>query len=122
MSDNNKRLVINVTSGAGSDKCSVAFTVANAALSQGFDVAVFLSSEAVELSRDGSTEFTHVQPLKPLAELIGSFTSAGGIVWACTPCFKHRGLRETEVIQGATVTGAGPMLEWIAMGAQTLSY
>jgi predicted peroxiredoxin len=116
------RLVVNLTTSAASDRSSVAFTVANAAISQGFEVAVFLSSEGVELSRNTACEFTHAQPLKPLAELIASFTERGGLVWACTPCFKHRGLKQDEIIDGSIVTGAGPMLEWIAMGATVISY
>jgi predicted peroxiredoxin len=117
-----KKLVVSLTNNATNDRSSVAFTVANAALSKGFEVGVFLTADGVELSRDGGCELTHVQPLEPLAELIESFTNSGGVVWACTPCFKHRGLREDEVIDGAIVTGAGPMLEWISEGAQVVSY
>ena len=96
--------------------------MANAALSKGFEVGIFLTADGVELSRQGGCELTHVQPLKPLAELIESFTKSGGVVWACTPCFTHRGLNQEEVIEGAIVTGAGPMLEWIEGGAQVVSY
>ena len=121
-SENNKRLVVNLTVNGGDDRSSVAFTVANAALSKGLDVAVFLSSDGVELSRQGGCEYTQVQPLKPLAELIEGFSGNGGVVWSCTPCFTHRGLNEDEVIEGAIVTGAGPMLDWISEGAQVISY
>ena len=79
---NVKRLVVNLTTQPGDDRSSVAFTVANAALAQGFEVAVFLSSDGVELSRDGACEFDHSQPLRPLADLIESFTDNGGN--ACT--------------------------------------
>ncbi len=117
-----KRLVVSLTNNASDERSSVAFTIANAALSNGFEVGVFLTADGVELSRDGGCEYTHVQPFKPLAELIESFTANGGHVWACTPCFKHRGLHEEEVIGGAIVTGAGPMLEWVGSGAQVISY
>ena len=117
-----QKLVVNLTTNATDDRSTVAFTVANAALSKGFDVAVFLNADGVELSRRGGCEYTHVQPLKPLAALIESFAESGGTVWACTPCFKHRGLKEDEVIEGGIVTGAGPMLQWIADGAQVISY
>jgi predicted peroxiredoxin len=119
---NAKRLVVNLTTQPGDDRSSVAFTVANAALAQGFEVAVFLSSDGVELSRDGACEFDHSQPLRPLADLIQSFTDKGGLVWTCSPCFKHRGLKEDEIIEGSTITGAANMIEWIATGAQVISY
>jgi predicted peroxiredoxin len=117
-----KRLVVNLTTLPGNDRSSVAFTVANAAIAQGFEVAVFLSSDGVELSRNGASDFEHSQPLKPLAELIEAFTEKGGQVWTCAPCFKHRGLKEEETIQGNVITGAANMIEWIAMGAQVISY
>ena len=122
MSDQNKKLVISLTANAKDDASTVAFTVANAALSKGFDVAIFLTSDAVELSRAGAVEFTHVPPFKKLNELIEGFVGNGGVLWACSPCFNHRGLKAEETVPGTEVTGAGPMLEWIAAGAQTLSY
>jgi predicted peroxiredoxin len=120
--ENKKRLVVSVTNNASNDRSTVAFTIANAALAKGYEVGVFLNADGVEISRRGGCEYTHVQPFKPLAELIESFTGNGGVVWACTPCFTHRGLREDEVIEGAVVTGAGPMLEWVESGAQVVSY
>lgn len=122
MSDAKKKLVVSITAGAKDDVSTIGFTVANAALSKGMQVGIFLSSDAVELSRAGSVEYTHIAPFKKLNELVESFVSNGGVLWACAPCFNHRGLKADDTINGAEVTGAGPMLEWIAEGAQTLSY
>src|SRR5678816_4933566 len=91
-----KKLVVIVSFNANSDKATVGFTIANAALSTGMQVAVFLTSDGVELARDGSCNLTHVKPFKPLDELIDSFLEKGGVVWACTPCFQHHGLKEAE--------------------------
>jgi predicted peroxiredoxin len=121
MSDK-KKLVVTITAGAGTDVSTVAFTVANAAISKGMDVGVFLASDGVELSRAGALEFTHVAPLKKLSELVEGFVASGGTLWSCSPCFNHRGLKEDETVDGTTVTGAGPMLDWILEGAQTLSF
>jgi predicted peroxiredoxin len=116
-----KRLVVIVTSGANNDKSTVAFTVANAALSTGMHVAVFLASDGAELARDGSCNLTHVKPFKGLDELIDSFIEKGGVVWACTPCYQHRGLKEAENYDKVIVTGAGPLVEWVQSGAATIS-
>jgi predicted peroxiredoxin len=121
-SSNPKKLVVSLTVNASSDRSTVAMTIANAALSRGMQVGVFLSSEGVELSRQGACDYTHVAPLTKLSELISSFLSNGGVLWSCSPCFNHRGLSTDEVIEGAIVTGAGPMLDWIGEGAQTLSF
>ncbi len=119
---NTKKLIVTVSANAKNDVSTVAFTVANAAISKGMQVGIFLSSDGVELSRDGATEFTHIQPFKKLNELIEGFTQNGGQLWACAPCFNHRGLNADETVEGTQVVGAGPMLDWISEGAQTLTF
>lgn len=120
--ENQRKLVITLSVNASDDVSTVAFTVANAALSKGFKVGMFLTSDGVELSRTNSCEFTHVQPFKQLPELIKSFTNNKGTIWSCSPCFNHRGLDSQDIVEGAVVIGAGPMLDWISEGAQTLSF
>ena len=122
MSDENKRLVIVVTRPASDDRASVAFTIANASLSNGFQTAIFLSSDGVELSRAGACDLAEFKPIKPLGDLIESFVKNGGTLWACTPCFQARGLKQEETVPNTIVTGSGPMLEWIANGASTLCF
>lgn len=119
---NSKKLVITLSVNTNDDVSSVAYTVANAALSKGFEVGIFMTSDAVELSKEGACDYTHVQPFKKLTELITSFTSNGGTLWTCSPCFNHHGMNADETVDGAVVVGAGPMLDWIAEGAQTLSF
>ncbi|MEO9511078.1 MAG: DsrE family protein [Flavobacteriaceae bacterium] len=119
---NTKKLVLTLSVNAKDDVSTVAFTVANAALSKGMEVGIFLTSDGVELSKEGSCDYTHVQPFKKLNELRGVFIANGGILWSCAPCFNHRGLNVEETVEGATVVGAGPMLDWITEGAQTLSF
>ncbi|NET35511.1 MAG: DsrE family protein [Cyanothece sp. SIO1E1] len=117
-----KKLVITLSVNGNNDVSTVAFTVANAAITKGLDVGMFLTSDGVELSKDGGNEFTHVAPFKKLNELIDGFVEKGGTLWACSPCFNHRGLEADKTVSGTEVVGAGPMLEWIASGAQTLSF
>lgn len=116
----NKKLVLMLSHNANDDKSTVAFTIANAALSSGMEVGIFLTSDGVEMSREGACDYTNIKPFKPAFELVESFIAGGGVVWACSPCFQHRGLKNEEVVEGAVVTGAGPMLQWIAEGASTL--
>lgn len=120
--ENSKKLIITLSVNTNDDVSSVAFTVANAALSKDMQVGVFLTSDGVELSKSGGCEYTHVAPFKRLSELIESFVSNGGTLWSCSPCFNHRGLKANETVEGTIVVGAGPMLDWIAEGAQTLSF
>lgn len=115
-----KKLVLVLGENANDDKSTVAFTIANAALSTGMQVAVFLTSDGVELARDGGYDLTAVQPFKPLGQLVDAFIEKGGIVWACAPCYKHRGLKEAENVDKVLVTGAGPLIEWVQAGAATI--
>lgn len=119
---NTKKLVVVLTKGTNNDVSSVAFTIANAAIGKGMEVAVFLTSDAVDLSRENGSEYTHVPPFKKLKELIEGFIQNGGTLWSCTPCFNHHGLNADEILEGSQVVGAGPMLDWIADGAKTLSF
>ena len=118
--DSNK-LVLIIGHNANDDKSTVGFTIANAALSAGTDVGIFLTSDGVELSRHGGSDLTHVKPFKPIHELIDAFIENGGTLWSCAPCFQHRGLRVEETVDKCTVTGAGPMLQWVRSGAQVIS-
>lgn len=118
--DSPKKLVLMLAHNANDDKSTVAFTIANAALSSGMEVGVFLTSDGVELSREGACDYTTIKPFKPANELLDSFVANGGVLWTCAPCFQHRGLNDAETIDGAIVVGAGPMLEWLADGASTL--
>lgn len=121
MSDS-KKLVVTVAHGTNNDKSSVAFTIANAALSTGMEVAIFLTSDGVELSREKASDLTTVSPFKPLGELIEGFVQNGGVLWTCSLCFQHHGLDVEDTVEGNMVTGAGPMIDWIASGASTLSF
>lgn len=121
MSDS-KKLVVCLSKNANDDKSTVALTVANAALSKGMEVGLFLSSDGVEISRSGAYEYTHAAPFKKLNELVEAFAANGGIIWSCAPCFNHRGLNPDETVNGTEVVGAGPMLDWVVEGAQTLSF
>jgi len=117
-----QKLVIVLTKGNNNDVSSVAFAIANAALGKGMEVGIFLTSEGVDLSRKNGSEFTHIHPFKSLKELIESFIKDGGTLWTCSPCFNHRGLNAEETYKGSEIVGSGPMLDWIAEGAQTLSF
>jgi len=114
-----RRLLIIVTSNGNGDRATIAFTLANAALSVGMEVGVFLASDGVDLVRAGSWELSHVRPFAPLAELIDGLTKKGGKVWCCGSCLAHRGL-EQESMRDIVVSGIGQVVEWIKAGAQTV--
>lgn len=116
------KLVILMTKGIDSEMSSVAFTLANGALTAGLEVSVFLTSNAVDLVRRNGQKLTQVAPLDPLADLIASFQSRGGVIWACPPCVAARGYAAGDLLDGVTVVGASLMFEAVKGGAATLSF
>jgi predicted peroxiredoxin len=117
-----ENLVVLVTNGIASELSSVAFTIANGAITAGLKVSIFLTSNAIDLVRKGGQAMTHVPPLDPLAKLIADFQGRGGVIWACTPCVKARGYDQADLLDGVIITGASVMHTEIKAGAATLSF
>ena len=78
------------------DKVTVGFVIANAALGSEQETVVFLSSEGVRLGVKGYAADIHEAGFAPLAELMAGFASAGGHIYVCSPCFKKRDLDENN--------------------------
>jgi predicted peroxiredoxin len=104
------------------DKATVGFVVANAALASGLETVIFLSTEGVRLAVQGYADDIAEPGFKPLKELMAMFEEGGGKVWVCSPCFKKRELPEDGLIGNATVVGGAKMVEFISQGAGSVSY
>jgi len=117
------RFCVSLTSAKdNSDKATVAFVVANAALGSNKETLVFLSIEAVRLSQEGYADAIHEEGFAPLKELMDNFVKAGGKMYVCSPCFKKRKLEETNLIAGATIVGGAKLVEFLSEGAPAISY
>jgi predicted peroxiredoxin len=122
MASVNDKLVILMSKGIDSEMSSVAFTLANGALTAGLKVSVFLTSAAIDLVRRGGQRLTQVAPLEPLATLIADFQKRGGTIWACPPCVQSRGYEQSDLLDGVVIVGASAMFAEIKDGASTLSF
>ena len=122
MPDSARELVCMITHGIDHEMSSVGFTIANGGITSVLKVYIFLSSSGVDLVRKRAADTTQVNPLEPLSDLIKSFLSRGGTIWACTPCVKSRGYTEADLLDGVVITGASVMHERIKAGAATLSF
>jgi predicted peroxiredoxin len=105
-----------------SDKATVAFVVANAAVASDRETVVFLSTEAVRLSQQGYADDIAEEGFAPLRELMANFVKAGGKVWVCSPCFKRRKLDEGKLVGGATIVGGAKLVEFLSDGSPCVSY
>ena len=73
MTESKHKLVVLLTAPLSSDRASIALTLANASLTSGMEVMLFLMSDGVDLSREGATDVAHFPPFSPLAELVEKF-------------------------------------------------
>ena len=104
------------------DKATVAFVVANAAVASDKDTLVFLNIEGVRISQQGYADSIHEEGFAPLKELVENFVKAGGKIYVCAPCFKKRKLDESKLIPGATVVGGAKLVEFMSDGCPSVSY
>lgn len=104
------------------DRATVAFVVANAAVASDKQTVVFLSIEGVRLSQAGYADDIHEPGFSPLRELMANFAKAGGQIWVCSPCFKKRQLDEGKLVAGAAIVGGAKLVELLSDGAPCVSY
>lgn len=104
------------------DKATVGFVVANAAVGSGKETLVFLSVEAVRLAQKGYANDMHEEGFGPLRELMENFAKAGGTMYVCSPCFKKRKLDENNLVAGASIVGGAKLVEFLSDGSPCVSY
>jgi predicted peroxiredoxin len=104
------------------DKATVAFVVANAAVASDKQTVVFLSTEATRLSQQGHADGVHEAGFAPLGDLMKSFAEAGGEIYVCSPCFKKRNLDETKLVAGAVIVGGAKLVEFMSDACPSVSY
>ncbi len=104
------------------DKATVAFVIANAAVGSGKETLVFLSVEGVRLSQKGYADDIREEGFAPLKELMDNFAKAGGAIYVCSPCFKKRKLDETNLVSGAAIVGGAKLVEFLSDGSPCVSY
>ena len=119
-----RKVVVNLSSGPEEpETATVAFIVADSALSSGKELVMFLTKEAVRLAIEGEAEQLAVPGYRPLGELFRAVADAGGELHCCTPCFKSRGLDPAALAANAKVSGAMNLFAWIGEeGAEVFSF
>jgi len=104
------------------DKATVGFVIANAAVGSGKETLVFLSVEAVRLSQKGYADDIKEEGFAPLKDLMENFAKAGGTMYVCSPCFKKRKLDENGLVAGASIVGGAKLVEFLSDGSPCVSY
>jgi len=119
----NGRVIVGCSHGEENpDAVVVSYLTAGAALDQGKDVVMWLTSEGVQLALEG-----YVNPLRegqepPVKRVHEQFIEKGGRFYVCPVCFKDRELDEGQLVGNAELKGATPLMEFAGDGAMTFTY
>ena len=102
--------VVYIATHAGEDteKASMPFVMASAALAMDVNAIIVLQGNAVYLAQKGYVD--NVLPgggFPPIKKLVEEFMELGGQLRVCVPCIKARNIDETDLIAGAETTAAG---------------
>jgi uncharacterized protein len=120
---NSNRVIVGCTHGEENpDAVVVSYLTAGAALDQGKEVVMWLTSEGVRLALRG-----YVDPIRegmepPVKRVHDQFMEKGGRFYVCPICFNDRDLDEAQLVENAELKGATPLMEFAGDGATTFTY
>jgi uncharacterized protein len=119
----NGRVIVGSTHGEEDpDRVIVSYLTAGAALDQGKEVVMWLTSEGVRLAMRG-----YVDPIRdgqdpPVKRVHEQFIEKGGRFYVCPICFNDRDLDQNDLVPNAELKGATPLMEFAGDGAMIFSY
>jgi uncharacterized protein len=117
------KLLINCTHGReDAERATLSFVVGNVAASADQEVVVLLTIEGVWNATRGYADDICKEGFQPLGEVMQSFVSNGGQIWACGACAKPRGIADADLVEGAKIVSAAKAVEYLASGASSLSF
>jgi predicted peroxiredoxin len=120
---NGERVIVGCTHGEEDpDRVIAAYLTAVAALDKGKDVVMWLTVDGVRLALSGYADGIRVGMEPPVERVHAQFVEKGGRFYVCPICFTERDLDEGDLIEGAELKGATPLMEFAAEGAMTFSY
>jgi predicted peroxiredoxin len=119
----NGRVVVGCSHGEEDpDNVVVAYLTAGAALDQGKEVVLWLTSDGVRLGIQGYADRIRADQDPPVERVHAQFIEKGGRFYVCPICFKERDLNDGELVENAELKGASPLMEFAGDGALTFTY
>lgn len=119
----NGRVVVGCSHGEEDpDSVVVAYLTAGAALDQGKEVVMWLTSDGVRLGLSGYADQIRQDKDPPVARVHAQFAEKGGRMYVCPICFNERDLSESDLVDNAELKGASPLMEFASEGAMTFTY
>jgi predicted peroxiredoxin len=111
-------LIIHCTYGKeDAERAILPFIVGNVAVTADQKATIFLTIEGVRIATKGYADDIKKEGFPPLKEIMQSFISNGGKLWACGACTKPRGITEADLIEGAQIVTAANLVEQLVNGS-----
>jgi predicted peroxiredoxin len=104
------------------ERATLPFIVGNVAASADQQTAILLTIEGVWTATKGYADNIQKEGFPALSEVIQSFLSNGGEIWACGTCTQPRGITDRDLIEGARIVTAAYVVEQIASGAWSMIF
>jgi len=104
------------------DRVVVSYLTAAAALDKGHEVVMWLSSDGVRLALRGYADEIRAGEEPPVSRVHAQFIDKGGRFYVCPICFNERSLDDSELVDGAELQGATPLMEFAGDSAMTFNY
>ncbi|MEO6130439.1 MAG: DsrE family protein [Saprospiraceae bacterium] len=99
------------------ERATLPFIVGNVAVTADQQATIFLTIEGVRIATKGYVEEIKKEGFTPLKDILQSFISNGGKIWACGACTKPRGITEADLIEGAQIVTAANLVEALVNGS-----
>jgi predicted peroxiredoxin len=122
MADNGKVIVGCSHGEEDPDGVVVSYLTAGAALDEGKEVVMWLTSDGVRLGLAGYADRIRADEDPPVERVHAQFIEKGGHFYVCPICFKERDLDESQLVENAELQGATPLMKFAGEGAMTFTY
>jgi predicted peroxiredoxin len=122
MAEQEKIVCIVTHAGEDPELATLPFVLSTASQVMEVEAVIVLQGNGVLLATKGYAERVRAGALPPLKSLLDTFLEEGGRILVCGPCLKERKIEESELIEGASVTAAGNLVQEILTAKSTLVY
>ena len=116
-------ILVNCTHGReDAERATLSFIIGNVSATADQPTAVLLTCEGVRLGTHGYADDIEQPGMPVLRDVLKSFVTAGGEIWACGTCTRPRGITEADLVPGARIITAAMVVEALVGGARTLTF
>ena len=119
-----EKLLFMITHGPeDSERVTIPFIMAVAALVSDVEVLIGLQTDGVEIAVKGRAEKVAADGFPALAKLMNDYRDLGGKILICSPCVKARQIDpDTQLVENAEVVGAARFIVELTSATNALTY